>query len=153
MRMQRMRLFVVLAWLSTVPVSYAGPYSDDLSKCLVQSTTTSDKGTLVKWVFAMASLHPEVKGVSSLTDEQRTELSKTTAAMFTDLITERCKDKALEAVKYEGPGTLQASFAILGQAAMMELFSNADVAAGLAELGKYFDTAKFEAVFGKTKSN
>jgi len=152
-RMQRMRLFVVLAWLSTVPVSYAGPYSDDLSKCLVQSTTTSDKGTLVKWVFAMASLHPEVKGVSSLTDEQRTELSKTTAAMFTDLITERCKDKALEAVKYEGPGTLQASFAILGQAAMMELFSNADVAAGLAELGKYFDTAKFEAVFGKTKSN
>lgn len=153
MRMKRMGSFVVLAWLSSVSVSNAGPYSDDLSRCLVQSTTTSDKGTLVKWVFAMASLHPEVKGASSLTGEQRTELSKTTAAMFTDLITERCKDKALEAVRYEGPSTLQASFAVLGEAAMMELFSNSDVAAGLAELGKYFDTAKLETVFGKAKSN
>jgi hypothetical protein len=151
--MKKMGLLVSLAWLSSVPVANAGPYSDDLGKCLVQSTTTSDKGTLVKWVFAMASLHPEVKGTSSLTSEQRTELTRSAAALFTDLIVKRCKDKALEAVKYEGPGTLQTSFSVLGQAAMMELFSNPDVATGLAELGKYFDKAQFEAAFGQPKSN
>ncbi|WP_153067378.1 hypothetical protein [Steroidobacter cummioxidans] len=153
MRVKKMGLFVALAWLSSVPVSNAGPYSDDLSKCLVSSTTPSDKGTLVKWVFAMAALHPEVKGTSALTAEQRTELSKNTAALFTDLIAKRCKDKAQEAVKYEGPSTLEASFSVLGQAAMMELFSNSDVAAGLAELGKFLDTPELEAAFGPTESN
>jgi len=147
----KMGLIVALASLSSV--AHAGPYGDELSKCLVESTTPADKGTLVRWVFAMASLHPEVKATSSLTSEQRTELSKSTAALFTDLITKRCKDKALGAMKYEGPATLQASFGILGQAAMMELFSNSEVATGLAELGKYFDNSQFEAAFGQAKPN
>jgi hypothetical protein len=138
-------------FLSSIGVSHAGPYGDDLTKCLVESTTIADKGTLVNWVFSMASLHPEVKGASSLTTEQRTAISKRTADLFTDLITERCKKAAIAAVKYEGPKTFETSFGALGQAAMFELFSNPDVAKGLAELGSYFDEAKFKAAFEEAK--
>lgn len=146
-------LFLVLASLAFVSVSNAGPFSDDLSKCLVESTTAADKSALVKWIFAMASLHPEVKATSSLTDEQRTALSKGTAALFTDLVTKRCKEKTLAALKHEGPSTLEASFNLLGQAAMVELIANPEVAKGLAELANYFDEDQFEAAFGQQKAS
>src|SRR5258705_7034326 len=59
---------VVALW-STEAV--AGPYSDEMAKCLVRSTTSTEKNGLIKWIFAAAALHPEVKGISSITEAQR----------------------------------------------------------------------------------
>ena len=44
---------LLLASLATEP-ALAGPYSDDLTKCLVRSTTNADRNALVKWMFATA---------------------------------------------------------------------------------------------------
>jgi hypothetical protein len=41
---------LVLAIASPVD---AGVFSDDLSKCLVRSTTATDRAELVRWVFAL----------------------------------------------------------------------------------------------------
>lgn len=127
----------------------AGPYSDDLGKCMVSSTTSADKGTLVKWVFATTALHPEVGTISSITDDQRAELTKSTAELFMSLLTERCKTQAQEAMKYEGTETIQTSFGVLGRAAMRELFSSPEVMKGLGALAQHFDKDRFEKAFGK----
>lgn len=126
----------------------AGPYSDELAKCLVKSTTEADKNYLVKWIFAAAALHPAVKPIASVTDEQREELTRNAAKLFERLIGESCRSETQDALKYEGPSTLQASFMVLGQVAARGLFSDPGVARGMADLGKHIDKKKLEGLLG-----
>jgi len=125
----------------------AGPYTDDLSKCLVRSTSEQQKAVLVEWVFAIAALHPSVKPLSSVSDAKRTDLNKSVADLFTTLLTASCRQETQDAVKYEGAAAIQTSFALLGQVAMTDLFSNPDVAQGLGAFSQYLDKSKFDSVF------
>src|SRR5713226_8174117 len=129
----------------------AGPYGDELAKCLVKSTTDADKTYLVKWLFAAAALHPDVKSIASVSDAQRDELNKNAAKLFERLLTESCRSETQEAVKYEGPSTLESSFNALGQVAARGLFSHPTVARGTGELTNYVDKQKLERVFRPTK--
>jgi len=129
----------------------AGLYGDELARCLVKSTTDADKTYLVKWLFAAAALHPDVKSIASVSDTQRDELNKNAAKLFERLITESCRSETQEAVKYEGPSTLESSFNVLGQVAARGLFSHPTVARGTAELTNYVDRQKLESVFRPTK--
>lgn len=129
----------------------AGPYADDMAKCLIEATTTDEKGMLVKWIFGIASLHPQLKSVSSITPSQRTDLNKGVAALLESLVTDTCKVQTLQALRYEGQKTMQSSFSVLGEAAMMELFSDEAVAKGLHEYIQYLDKEKFEAAFSARK--
>src|SRR5262245_59821896 len=150
--MRRIRCSVAVVTLALgVSSAVAGPYSDDLSKCLVSSTTNEEKGTLVKWIFSIAALHPAVSSVSSVTDKQRVDLNKSTAALFETLLADRCKKQTRDAVKYEGTNTIQESFGVLGQAAMMELFTNEAVANGLQEFANYVDEKKLAPVLKASK--
>jgi hypothetical protein len=130
---------VSLQALRAAPGLAAGPYTDELSKCLVRSTTTSDKTLLVKWIFSTMALHPDVKGLATVSDAQRIELNETTARLFERLLTNACLSETREALKYEGQSAIEASFGVLGQVASRELFANQSVASGLAEFAKYFD--------------
>jgi hypothetical protein len=149
MKLNRRALWVVLCFavgaLRATILSAGGPYTDELSKCLVKSTTEADKTLLVQWIFAMASLHPAVKSMSALSEAQRTEISRQAAAMMEHLLTVSCQAEAQQALKYEGNGALEASFNVLGQVAARELFASPEVAAGLTELGKFVDETKLKA--------
>ncbi|BAV33642.1 hypothetical protein SCL_1331 [Sulfuricaulis limicola] len=133
------------------PSVFAGPYSDEMAKCLVTSTSEADKNFLVKWIFAAASLHPAVKSISSISDSQRNELNVKIAKLFERLLTESCKAQTQQAVKYEGPGTIEAAFQVLGQVAGRGLFSDPGVAGYVAQLGKHVDPKKMESVLGVPK--
>ena len=50
---------------------------------------------------------------------------------------------------YEGEGTIEASFSVLGQVASRELFANPSVSPGLAELDKYIDAERMRKALGK----
>ncbi|WP_043114027.1 hypothetical protein [Solimonas soli] len=134
----------IAAALST-PAS-AGPYGDDMAKCLVSSTTSDDKTALVKWIFAVSALHPAVAPMVRITEQERDALSRNGASLFQRLMTETCRTQTQQALKYEGPSTIEHSFGVLGQVAMRELFSDPNVVKGLAEAGKYFDRSKLEAL-------
>jgi hypothetical protein len=129
----------------------AGAYGDSLTQCLAKATTSTEKTTLVKWIFAMVSLHPQLSATATLTKEDRTNASKEAAAMLQKLLTKTCLNETREAMKFEGPNVLRASFNQLGQIAAKELFSNPAVAAGLAEYATFIDEKEMEAVFGKPK--
>lgn len=106
-------------------------YSDDLSRCLVESSTSADKLTLVKRMFTAMSLHPAVKSMSNVSDKQIDNSNKEVAALFVKLVTVACKEQTIKAIKYEGQSAIQSSFNLLGQVAAKELFSNSDVVAGM----------------------
>lgn len=134
----------LLALVLHAGAAQAGPYSDDLAKCLVESTTAADKNALVKWMFATAGLHPAVKSIAAVTDAERAQSTRSTAELFVKLLTESCRAQAQQAVKYEGAAALQTGFQILGQVAARELFADPNVAQGLAELEQYIDSRKIE---------
>jgi hypothetical protein len=52
-------------------VAFAGPYTDDLSKCLVKATSADDQIIFMQWMFSAISLHPTVSGLTTITAEQR----------------------------------------------------------------------------------
>ena len=85
-----------------------GVYAEDLAKCFVSSTTTSDRNGLVKWMFTSAAQHPAVKSIVSVSDAQQKESNKFMAQLFERLIFESCKTQTKLAVQYEGPLALQA---------------------------------------------
>lgn len=117
----------------------AGPYADELSKCLVESTSQGDRIELVRWFFSAASRHPAVAPLTTLTEEQVDAANKTIAEMITSLLTESCRSETEAALQYEGPSTIELSFQVLGQVAGKELFTSPEVAAGLAGLERHLD--------------
>lgn len=153
--MQRIKVIVIGAALSLVlPASQsasAGPYSDEMAKCLVASTSEADKNFLVKWMFAAAALHPAVKSISSVTEAQRNELNVKTAKLFERLLTESCKSQVQTAIKYEGQSTIESAFQVLGQVAARGLFSDPSVNGFIAQLGNHIDPKKMESVLGAPK--
>jgi hypothetical protein len=134
--------------LMVSPSAFAGPYSDEMAKCLVTSTSEADKNFLVKWMFAAAALHPAVKSISSVTDAQRNELNVKTAKLFERLLTESCKKQVQTAIKYEGQSTIESAFQVLGQVAARGLFSDPAVNGFIAQLSNHIDKKKMESVIG-----
>lgn len=152
--MKKIKVSVVCVAFSLIllasPSVFAGPYADEMAKCLVTSTSESDKNFLVKWMFAAAALHPAVKSISSVTDAQRNELNVKTAKLFERLLTESCKKQVQTAIKYEGQSTIESAFQVLGQVAARGLFSDPAVNGFIAQLGNHIDKQKMESVLGTT---
>lgn len=126
--------------------AHAGVYSDDLSRCLVDSSTSADKSVLVQWMFTAMALHPDAVKMSSVTKEQRTAANKAMAEMMVRLMTETCLSETQKAIQYEGPMALQQGFNTFGQVAGMELFSHPTVAQSLAEISEYLDEEKLALI-------
>ena len=57
-------------------LALAGPYSDEMAKCLVKSSSDADKNMLVKWMFAAAALHPAVQSIASVSDAERSSSTR-----------------------------------------------------------------------------
>lgn len=148
--MKRMSIYSAMAGAMIVFSSSvnAGVYTDDLSRCLVESSTSANKLSFVKWMFIAISLHPAVKSMSSVSANQVDNSNKEVADIYTRLLTVACKDQAVKAIKYESTSAIQSSFTVFGQVAAKELFSNPAVAAGMSGLQKYFDTKKLNATLG-----
>jgi len=124
----------------------AGMYTDDLSRCLVESSTREDRTTLVQWVFAAISQNPALSAMSKTTDADIEKANAAVGALFMRLLTDVCADKAKKAIKYEGAVAIQGAFEILGKVATSDLFSDPKVQAVMAELNKHVDNKKLEAL-------
>jgi len=129
----------------------AGIYADDLSRCLVESSTEDDKIKFVKWMFTAMALHPAVKDLAKIEAGQRDTANKGMAEIMMQLISVRCLDQSKKALQYEGNIAIQSSFQLFGQIAGQELFSNPQVAGGLSGLQKHFDTKVLNQRLGVTK--
>ena len=69
------------ALCGSVQVATASTTVDQLSNCLVKSTTATDKTTVLQWTFAALAAHPDLKVYSNVTDAQRTQLDKASSSI------------------------------------------------------------------------
>ncbi len=130
----------------------ADVYADELGKCLVQSSSQEDKIALVRWVFANAALHPEVKAISALSQQERVAINKTAAQLYGKLLTKVCRSETKAAFKYGGTEAVKTSFNLLGQVAMRELMTDPAVLKGFGDFTQYMDKHALEEVFPAEKS-
>ncbi len=133
-------LFVSLS----INVAHSGPYTDELAKCLVESTTVEDRTELVKWLFAAATRHPAVSEMVVVSDEALEEENRIIGALVMRLLGESCKEQAEKAYNYEGDRVIENSFEVLGSVAGQELFSSPKVAAAFANLANYLEPEKLK---------
>ncbi len=153
MRILSINACIVGLMLSMSTSVQAGPYTDDLGRCLVESTTVEDKVNLVKWMFTAASVHPAVSSIASVTEAQLDDANRTTAEMFVSLLTETCKEQTQKAIRYEGQVAIEGAFRVLGQVAAKELFTSPEVSAAMSGLQQYLDSEKLRAVLVGAASN
>jgi hypothetical protein len=126
--------------------AFAGVYTDDLSRCLVEKTTTEDKTALVQWIFVAMAQHPSVSALQKVTPADVKSYNSKAGALFTKLLTETCVETSKKAIKYEGAVAIQSAFQVLGQAAAGELFVHPDVTKVMSGLEEFLDTKKLEAL-------
>lgn len=124
--------------------AYAGPYANDLGKCLVESTTKTDRESLVRWMFASASTHPAVGAIAKVSAADLDTANAAAGTLFMKLMTESCRAQAKAAIQYEGPATVEVGFQVLGQVAGREIFTSPEVVKSLSGLEKYMDKKKLE---------
>ncbi|MCK4622067.1 MAG: hypothetical protein KAT62_07605 [Desulfuromonadales bacterium] len=127
----------------------AGPYSDDMTKCLVESTIEEEKNFLVKWMFSAFSVHPSLSSLSSVDQNEREEIHKNCAKMIVKLLTVNCVDQTKKAIKYEGEKSLNAAFETFGSVAAQGIFSNPEVQNELTSLESYMDEDKLKEALGQ----
>lgn len=146
----RLKVLTVAAllWGGVAP-AFAGVYTDDLSRCLVEGTSRADRITLVRWISTAMLQHPAVSSVSKVTPEDVENSNAAVGALFMRLLTETCQDRAAKAIKYEGAAAIQGAFAVLGQVASTDLFADPNVQKVMAGLEKHIDSKKIEALAGK----
>ena len=141
-------LFFVLLGLSSAAA--AGPFNDKLAVCLVTKTTDADKVVLMRWVFAAIASHPGVKDLSTVSAEQGEKLNNDMAALFLDLLSNRCKVETKDAVKYEGTSTISSSFEVLGKVAMQGLMGDPNVTKFMGGLDAHLDPKAMQDLLGTT---
>ena len=145
-----MRILVLLGvlFLGVSVPSRAGVFGDDLTRCLVDSSTHDDRVQLVRWIVVAMAQHPLVASMSKVKVEQIDQSNKEVAALFMRLLTDTCKDKAKAAIKAEGAAAIQLSFQVLGQVAAGEIFADKAVVDVMSGVDKYIDNEKLKELGG-----
>ena len=132
----------IIALFMVAPV-HAGPYTDDLGQCLIESTTTRDRNALVRWLFASAAAHPAVSSIIWVTPEQLDESHKAAGELFNRILFDSCREETRKALKYEGEITITTSFEMLGRVAGQQLFGSPEVSESMSGIEKYLDEDEY----------
>lgn len=140
------KIVVAVLLIARSSPSWAGLYTDDLSRCLVDGTTKADKTTLVQWVVVAIAQHPAVSALNKGTAADIEKANAAVGELFMRLLTDTCLEKSKKAVKYEGAPAIQAAFSVLGQVATADLFTDPSVQKVMAGLATHLDEKKIKAL-------
>lgn len=140
-------LLMAAAVLGAAQIVAAGPTVDQLSDCLVKSTTATDKTAVLQWTFAALSTHPDLKQFSQVTDAQKTELDKNFAQVLQRILVEQCSAQTKAVIQAEGLQAVGNSFQELGSITGEEIIKNPEVKQQLNGVLRYVDLNKLVMTF------
>ncbi len=146
MNVRFLALAATAAMFASMPVR-AGVYADEMSKCLVKSMSPADQTAFIRWIFSAMALHPDVAPYAKITPAARDEFDHEAAALIERMMTVDCRKETVEALKYEGPASLETPFSTLGQVAMRGLMGHPTVAADMTKFASYADKAKLADLY------
>lgn len=138
---------LAIALLGCSQVSMAGPTVEQLSDCLVKSTTAADKTTVLQWTFVALSSHPDLKSLSQVTPEQKQALDQKLATVLQRILVEQCSTQAKAVIQTEGLQAVGESFQELGQITGEEILKNPEVKGQLQGVLRYVDLNKLVMTF------
>ena len=146
MRKKILYIFTVLTFLLNISnqPTFAGPFSDEMAKCLVSSTNDRDITKLVKWIFRVYGDHPEVSYMIDLSDREKKVIDKDVANIFTRLLSEDCIDETKKALDYEGDKVMFNAFEILGSVASKGIVESPDVMKSINKFVELIDYEKLD---------
>lgn len=138
---------LALGMLGATQVATAGPTVDQLSDCLVKSTTATDKTAVLQWTFAALSTHPDLKAFSNITEAQKTQLDQKLATVLQRILVEQCAVQTKAVIQAEGLQAVGNSFQDLGRISGEEILKNPEVKAQLKGVVRYLDLNKLVTTF------
>ncbi len=139
-------LAALLTGISISSSAYAGPASDALGKCLVDSTTGRDRTEVVRWIFAAFSAHPDVGELSSVTAAQRDAITEEAARVFERLLETDCRSQTIAAFRADGLDAVESAFEVLGKTAVEDMTTDPGVQHEMSKLAGDLDQDKLRAL-------
>jgi len=140
-----LQAIAALAFLIVAPAVMSSEYSDNLSECLLISTTEEDKNSLVRWMFTSIALYPALEEVADISLASREQANREMAELIVKLLARSCYSETRLALQNEENSALVASFSVFGQLAAASLFSAPNVAADLASIETYISAEDLES--------
>lgn len=145
--MKRSMPGVLLIMLFGAPrLVVAGPFADDMAKCIVNSASPQDRTLFVKWIFTVIALHPDLSSMSNVSAKQREDIARSAGTLLQRLLLESCRSQTQQALRNEGTQTIQYAFQVLGQVATQGLFTDSHVMEGAKAFAKYVDEEQLKAL-------
>ena len=138
---------VTVVVLGTTQITMAGPTVDQLSDCLVKSTTAADQTTVLQWTFAALAAHPDLKALSKVTPEQKDQLDQKLAQVLQRVIVEQCSTQTKAVIQAEGIKAVGDSFQQLGQNAGENIIKDPAVRQQMQGALRYIDMGKLVTTF------
>lgn len=144
----KLRTFLISATLlSVTQVTLAGPTVNQLSDCLMKSTTVTDKTTVLQWTFVALGNHPDLKAFSNVTATQKEALDKNLATVLQRILVEQCSAQTKAVIAAEGVQAVGDSFQELGRITGEEILENPEVKSQLKGVLRYVDLNKLVVTF------
>ena len=146
MKIKFLYIFTALTFLlniSNKPI-FAGPFGDEMAKCLVTSTSNRDRTKLLKWIIRVYGVHPEVSFMVDLSDREIQVIDEDIADIFTRLLSEDCVDETKKALDYEGDNVMFTAFQTLGQVAAQGFIDHPSVERSISKFVELIDYEKLD---------
>jgi len=136
----KLRTFLISATLlGTTQIAIAGPTVDQLSDCLMKSTTVTDKTTVLQWTFVALGNHPDLKTFSNVTASQKEAVDRNLATVLQRILVEQCSAQTKAVIQDEGLQAVGDSFQALGKTTGEEILKNPEINSQLKGVLRYID--------------
>jgi len=140
-------LFIGATLLGASQIALAGPKVDQLSNCLMKSTTATDKTVVLQWTFVALGNHPDLKAFSNVTATQKEALDKNLATVLQRILVEQCSAQTKAVIQTEGLQAVGDSFQELGSITGEEILKTPEIKQQLNGVLKYVDLNKLVTTF------
>lgn len=140
-------LFIGATLLGASQIALAGPTVDQLSNCLMKSTTPTDKTVVLQWTFVALGNHPDLKAFSNVTATQKETLDKNLATVLQRILVEQCSAQTKAVIQTEGLQAVGDSFQELGSITGEEILKTPEIKQQLNGVLKYVDLNKLVTTF------
>ena len=140
-------LLVVLALMGATQMASASATVDQLSDCLVKSTTDADKKVVLQWTFVALSAHPDLQSFSRVTTEQRDGLDKNLAQVLQRILVDQCSAETKAVIQTYGLQAVGDSFQELGQETGEQILKTPEIKDQYKGLVRYLDLSKLVTTF------
>jgi hypothetical protein len=119
--------------------------SDNLKKCIAQSSSSKDNITLLKWMAKAMVVHPALTEIPAMKPADKTSIDRDFAAYVEKILITDCKKQTIDTLQTEGLPALQGALETLSQQLIKELLSNPEVNREIGAFATHIDQNKLMA--------